>query len=804
MAQTTTIGKLLIENALPHDMRGRGRTLDAAGVKDLFHELATKHPDKYSDVGLKLTQIGKDASYISGGFSVGVSALITPPEIKQKKREIEKKFDQIASLPIPEKEKQRLTIALAQESQKTISEMVYDHAVKTKNPIGLQAKHGIRGNASNVNSLLGADFLYADTEGRPVPVPVTRSYSEGLTFAQYFAGAFGTRKGVYELKASTADAGFAAKQVNQAAHRLLVTAADDENYDEKTVRGLPVSINDADSIGSLLAAPVGGYKRNQLITPRVLKDLRDQGLDEVLVRSVTVGGPLDGGVYAYDAGTRERGGIAPIGDFIGLAGAQALAEPITQGTISSKHCLAAGTLVRMADHTAKAIEDIRPGDWVLGSDKQGNLAPTLVLEHFDNGLRECVRTRFKNRQLNTDEVRLVSTRDHKLLVCRDVTFYASEGLSHTAQIVPVGSLKTGLSAVVSCDATLDTQHEKAAQEPVGVLPTYDIHVNNADHLFVLANGLIVSNSGGVFGGESKALSTFQKIDALLQVPERFPDGATHADVDGKVERVRDAEQGGSYVLINGKEHYIPTERQLLVKVGDEIEAGDVLSSGTPNPAKIVEHKGIGEGRRYFVQTFSDQLKSSKLKGARRNIELLARGLINHVRLTDDYEDRSAGETYPYQTLEAQWQPREGSLTGDAGRFKGMYLEKPVLHYTIGTPIKPKMIKNLRKFGVNEVIAHKEPPPFQTEMVRAMGSVAEDPDWMTNLLGSYQQKSLLNAVHTGRTSDASGSSYVPALANPKEFGRIGATKSWDPVKAPLELPKTGTPPQFPQKSLLDGL
>jgi DNA-directed RNA polymerase subunit beta' len=648
MAQTTTIGKLLIENALPPDMRGRGRTLDAAGVKDLFHELATKHPDKYSDVGLKLTQIGKDASYISGGFSVGVSALITPPEIKQKKREIEKKFDQIASLPIPEKEKQRLTIALAQESQKTISEMVYDHAVKTKNPIGLQAKHGIRGNASNVNSLLGADFLYADTEGRPVPVPVTRSYSEGLTFAQYFAGAFGTRKGVYELKASTADAGFAAKQVNQAAHRLLVTAADDENYDEKTVRGLPVSINDADSIGSLLAAPVGGYKRNQLITPRVLKDLRDQGLDEVLVRSVTVGGPLDGGVYAYDAGTRERGGIAPIGDFIGLAGAQALAEPITQGTISSKH------------------------------------------------------------------------------------------------------------------------------------------------------------SGGVFGGESKALSTFQKIDALLQVPERFPDGATHADVDGKVERVRDAEQGGSYVLINGKEHYIPTERQLLVKVGDEIEAGDVLSSGTPNPAKIVEHKGIGEGRRYFVQILADQLKSSKLKGARRNIELLARGLINHVRLTDDYEDRSAGETYPYQTLEAQWQPREGSLTGDAGRFKGMYLEKPVLHYTIGTPIKPKMIKNLRKFGVNEVIAHKEPPPFQTEMVRAMGSVAEDPDWMTNLLGSYQQKSLLNAVHTSRTSDASGSSYVPALANPKEFGRIGATKSWDPVKAPLELPKTGTPPQFPQKSLLDGL
>jgi hypothetical protein len=453
----------------------------------------------------------------------------------------------------------------------------------------------------------------------------------------------------------------------------------------------------------------------------------------------------------------------------------------------------------MADHTVKAIEDIRPGEWVQGSDKQGNLAPTLVLEHFDNGLRECVLTKFSGNGSDDRTADLNSTVDHKILT------HTGTSVEDTGQcatcVTPVGEV---CNAVIAHYAATANQLGRVAQEPVGTLPTYDIHVNNADHLFVLANGLIVSNSGGVFGGESKALSTFQKIDALLQVPERFPDGATHAEIDGKVERIREAEQGGSYIMLNGKEHYVPTERKLLVKVGDEIEAGDVLSDGTPNPAKIVEHKGIGEGRRYFVQTFADQLKSSRLKGERRNIELLARGLINHVRLTDDYEDRSAGETYPYQTLEAQWQPREGAVTGRPSSFKGMYLEKPALHYTIGTPIKPKMLKYLQKFGVNEVTAHKEPPPFQTEMVRAMGNVAEDPDWMTNLLGSYQQKSLLNAVHTGRTSDAAGSSYVPALANPKDFGRVGATKSWQPDASPLPLPKTGVPPRFPQKSLLDDL
>jgi hypothetical protein len=84
MAYTTTIGKLLIEQALPEDMRGRKRVLNADGVSELFNELAHRHPEQYSEVGLKLTDVGKDASFISGGMSVGVSALITPPHINRK------------------------------------------------------------------------------------------------------------------------------------------------------------------------------------------------------------------------------------------------------------------------------------------------------------------------------------------------------------------------------------------------------------------------------------------------------------------------------------------------------------------------------------------------------------------------------------------------------------------------------------------------------------------------------------------------------------------------------------------------
>ena len=54
-----------------------------------------------------------------------------------------------------------------------------------------------------------------------------------------------------------------AKQLNQATHRLMVTAVDDEEADAEadrgSKRGFPVETRDPDNVGALLAAPTGGY-----------------------------------------------------------------------------------------------------------------------------------------------------------------------------------------------------------------------------------------------------------------------------------------------------------------------------------------------------------------------------------------------------------------------------------------------------------------------------------------------------------------------------------------------------------------
>jgi hypothetical protein len=100
-----------------------------------------------------------------------------------------------------------------------------------------------------------------------------------------------------------------------------------------------------------------------------------------------------------------------------------------------------------------------------------------------------------------------------------------------------------------------------------------------------------------------------------------------------------------------------------------------------------------------------------------------------------------------------------------------------------------------------VQAHKEPPPFEPEMVRGMANISNDPDWMTRMLGSYQERGLLNSVHKGLASDTNSSSYVPALARGEQFGLGGATSGWKPdapntLKTPAQTPNQT--PQVPDK------
>jgi hypothetical protein len=612
---------MLLNEALPPDLRDYSRVWDNKGSAKVFQDVAEKHPEKYVDIAKKIQDIGRSAATESGGYSFGIDSLRTPPKTAALKKEISANVDKILRSNIPDEEKQKTITSYVQSKTKLLEDTLYREASEAKNPLAMQVMSGARGKPGNLRSVLAGDLLYEDHRGDIIPIPVMNGYAKGLSPVEYWAGTFGTRRGVYLLKAATADAGFFGKQLNQITHRLIVTKHDREK-DDGIVRGVPYPTDDPHNEGALLSVPAGGYKRDTILTPKILADIKAKGVDNILLRSPLTGGPEEGGLYAKDVGIREKGGYAPIGDAVGQSAAQVLAEVLIQGSISSKH------------------------------------------------------------------------------------------------------------------------------------------------------------SGGVAGAGHSA-SGFKAVNQLVQVPKTFTGGASHAQLDGKVGAIYDAPAGGKFLMIGGQRHYISTGLEPKVKYGDDVEAGDVLSEGMPNPSEIVHHKGIGEGRRYFVDILRNTFKDSNFRGHRRNMELLSRGLINHVKLHDEMGDYVPDDIVPYDTLEHVYQPRDGHSIMSPSSAIGKYLEKPILHYSIGTQIKPSMLKHFKEFGIDSLTVHKDPPPFEPHMVRAMENLVHDPDWMTRQFGSNLSKGLLSGVHRGLTSDEEGTSFVPALARSKDYGRVGLTKTWNP-------------------------
>ena len=604
----TTVGQLLVNEVLPEDMRDYRREIDKKSIKTLMRELAEKHPEKYRDVSRDLMTLGAEVATTFGSeASINLDSLKLGEQASKLRAQLKKQIKRILASQADDETKNQSIIRLVGSKADELRKLNFREQLALRNALAMQVNSGARGNPVQFSSTNMGDFIVVDHRDNSIPTPILNSYAEGLDPVEYWAGSYGARKGMVDLKFATPKGGFLGKQLALAAHRLRVT-----EEDCATGNGIPVDPNDPDNEGAVLAREAGGLPAGTILNPRNLKKLRKQ--KNVLVRS-----PLTcqakGGVCANCVGVRERGKLPDIGDNVGIAAAQAISEPVSQSAMSSKH--------------------------------SGGIA--------------------------------------------------------------------------------------------GVGPT----------------------AGG-----------FDAINQLTQVPKTFKGGAAVARTDGVVDAIEDAPQGGKFITVGGMKHFVSPAFDPKVKKGDTVEAGDVLSDGLPNPSEIVKYKGIGAGRWHFVNHFRDTLKASRISAHRRNIELLARGLINHARIIepDGPNDTLPDDVVEFDTITRDYRPREGTRTLPVGRAKGMYLEQPIMQYSIGTRVTPRIAAELNKFGVKEIQAHEDKPSFAPEMVRAMETLGHNEDWMVRLGGFHLKKNLLESVHRGRGAREHGESFIPALATGVEFGK----------------------------------
>jgi DNA-directed RNA polymerase subunit beta' len=285
--------------------------------------------------------------------------------------------------------------------------------------------------------------------------------------------------------------------------------------------------------------------------------------------------------------------------------------------------------------------------------------------------------------------------------------------------------------------------------------------------------LSTKHEAGAFKGERRTFAGFNIINQIMQSPETFPHRAAVAELEGKVDKVEDAPQGGKFITVAGQKHYALPGYEPLVKPGDVVEKGDQLSDGIVDVNDVVRLRGLGEGRRYYVDRVKQALSDSGAGTAsRRNLELVARGALDHIRVT---ADEGVGNYLPddigsYNHLSVTYSPPADLKQTNVHKAVGQFLHAPALHYTIGTQLTGRMAKELDQAGVQDVTAGPVAPPFVPEMVRLRGSQSSGTDWLAKFHTSNLGRNVgLDAERARDTNLKKNVHFVPRLAAGEGFG-----------------------------------
>lgn len=317
---TTSVGHLLLNEVLPEGYKISG-PVTAKGLHDALVRLAKEDPQRYAQVAHRLKQRG-DAIATLEGISVGLDDI--RPDYKARDAILQPAIKAFHATRDP-REREKLVV----DTQKKLLEYTKSHP----GSMAQMAATGARGNFAQLMKIVGTP-LASQLPGKDIsPWLVTRSYSEGLKPADYWVMAPEARANNIATTVSTSEPGEMAKVlVANMTHQVVTT------HDCGTRNGTRMGVDDSHAIDRYLAGDQHGGHHNDLVTPQLINQLKARGAAWLLVRSPQTCAASPG-ICQMCWGLDEKGRLHSIGTNVGTRSAQAMAEPLTQMALGSKHAV---------------------------------------------------------------------------------------------------------------------------------------------------------------------------------------------------------------------------------------------------------------------------------------------------------------------------------------------------------------------------------------------------------------------------------------------------------------------------------
>jgi len=366
----TTAGRVLLADSLPKEMQKKiledhSHILDEKNRSALFTHLAKNHSGNYGAVADKLKDLGtgmsmgvitlphpdgsgpaviksaenysKDRFHISvGAHSLSLKDIETDravrdPILKAAQKEVDA-INSSTSIPTADKERRAILVWTTAADKLKKDHLASDFQ---SNLLTMQ-RAGVKPGWTQYKQLVLAPLLVADASGKIVPVPIRRSYSEGVDVGEYWTQMQGARAGNLKKVQEVREPGFFSKKLVNSTMSLVINVDDCGTHNGIA---LPATSNDVqdrtlvkDFSAKGMTIPAG-----TLLSPDMISQIRAADKDaHVVVRS-----PLkceqEKGLCQKCTGLSATGVPYPIGTNIGLLSAQALGERSVQLTMKAFH-----------------------------------------------------------------------------------------------------------------------------------------------------------------------------------------------------------------------------------------------------------------------------------------------------------------------------------------------------------------------------------------------------------------------------------------------------------------------------------
>jgi len=541
------------------------------------------------------------------------------------------------------------------------------------NSVYMMADSGARGSAAQIRQLAGMRGLMAKPDGSIIETPITANFREGLNVLQYFVSTHGARKGSADTALKTANSGYLTRRLVDVAQDLVVTLTDCG-----TTRGIRMTpfIQGGDVVEPLHERVLGRV---------ILNDIKAQGTKEVLLPAGTL---LDEdlvdkleslGVYEIDVRSPitceakygicakcygrdlARGHLVNIGEAVGVIAAQSIGEPGTQLTMRTFHIGGAASRAtavnnvqvksngRIKLHTMKVVQHANGKNIVVS--RSGEVA----VVDMQGRERERYKTPYgavlsisDGDTVNGGQV-IANWDPHTHPIVTEVAGRVQfvdliDGVTVHKQTDEM----TGLSHMVVTDTK---QRGSGGKELRPVVKLVDAQGNDLllggtnipAHYFLPADSVITLEDAALVGvGDviaripQETSKTRDITGGLPRVADLFEarkpkDPSVLAETTGVISFGKET-KGKRRLVITGPdskthEELIPKWRHVTVFEGENVEKGEVIVDGAPNPHDILRLLGVNALANYIVTEVQDVYRLQGVKINDKHIEVILRQML---------------------------------------------------------------------------------------------------------------------------------------------------------------------------------